>query len=211
MVAILAILVLAVLAFGGWYVWQKNKKSEGSKTSTQTNSDSNQNKETPKSTDPYDGWKAYTASSFSFRYPANWSLTDRTAGSNEELALTLQSPEASYGVFEVDFDLGKSSPSVYTSDTNVKELANTFRVWTKKMSVNAKGYNNAQPFDCARLRLLDPAHDTDVLFSAGTYLSSQAGFCMNQNSYTTKSYDEQLASTEVQVAIKVYESIQVSN
>ncbi len=202
--------LLSWLSLAGTYGTRTSGKSRN--TNSQTSNNNQNNNPDQKPADPYEGWKTYTANNrFSFRYPANWALTDRTAGSNEELALTLQSPEASYGVLEVDLDLGKSSPSAYTPDTNIKKLANMFRTWTKRMSVNAKGYNDGQPFDCARLRLLDPAHDTDVSLSGGGYLSSQGGFCMNQNSFTTKSYDEQLTSTEVQDAIKVYESIQVSN
>ncbi len=80
---IIAVVVLA-LAFGGWYVWQSQDKTEQYNTNTQPNSGSTGNNpkeevnEDPAYTYPSDTWYEYTNEhlGFAFNYPKDWSEID---------------------------------------------------------------------------------------------------------------------------------------
>ncbi len=61
---ILVIIVVGLLGFGGWYVWQANNQQLTTSTSQNTTAD------------PYADWKAYSKGSLTFKYPADWTLTE---------------------------------------------------------------------------------------------------------------------------------------
>lgn len=223
--AVIVMLLVAVVGFGGWYVWHKNQKtSSPDKTSSnssaqteQTQSGTSTRNETAtppvEEGDQYAGWKTYASElgSFSFKYPSNWVVTDTTAGSNEYLRLSLESPARQYGKVLLMFDVIKESfASQYEVDGDTRTLESGLQLWTKKMQWSSKQYNQLKPFDCARIRILDNTKSEDVNLPVGVFLSSEGGFCMNQNDYTTKSYTEQLETAEMEDAIKIYESILIN-
>jgi hypothetical protein len=76
---LLLVLVVAVIAFGGYYVYSNQKhKTTNSSTPTTTSSTSTPKATPIKSTDPYDGWKTATLQyeKISYKYPSDWTLTD---------------------------------------------------------------------------------------------------------------------------------------
>jgi Tfp pilus assembly protein PilE len=98
--AIIVILVVAVLAFGGWFIWHKSYKKENTKTNNQTShNQNNQSKETAQP-DLYPGWKTYgnTTYGISLRYPTEWKVdegaTDSSGSSTkQEFAINLKRNE----------------------------------------------------------------------------------------------------------------------
>lgn len=71
-IIIAILLVVAALAFGGWYVWNKN--NEDKKTDDSTAQNSNEEAQKEKKQEVPEGWKLYSNSlaSFSFYYPPEW-------------------------------------------------------------------------------------------------------------------------------------------
>ena len=212
---LLILVIVSLLGFVGWYVWHsKNSTNSAYNNAANTTATS----AVTKKSDAYAGWKTFTSDigKFSLKYPANWTYTPLdTAGSNEESAFILQSPSKDYGSFELDFGVlskaQEGTPTDYSPLSNVQMFGNSLRAETVKLQWTSKHYNNYQPFDCARLRLLDKTANRDVVLPTSEYLTSQGGFCMNQDSYTTKSYQDQLSSQEYQNAVKVYGSIKISS
>jgi prepilin-type N-terminal cleavage/methylation domain-containing protein len=212
---VIVLVVVGLIGGVGFMVYKNHNKKAVTNSAATTTSTKPTTTETKPATkaDPYAGWKSFTsnAGGFSLKYPADWTITDNTAGSNEEQAFLLQSPDKDYGSVLLAFDvLNKTQEGTlpqYTVDSSVQNLSNGFRIWTDKMKWSSKSYNNNQEFDCARLRFLDKSANSDVTLANSKYLSSQGGFCMNQNSYTTKSYQEQLTSQEIQDSLKIYTSL----
>jgi hypothetical protein len=227
---VIVVFVVAIVSFGGWYVWRarhQNQKANPSsdetnsntpaqtkQTQSGTNSDNGTTAPPIEQSDQHGGWKTYASKvgSFSFKYPSDWAVTDTTAGSNEYLRLFLESPTRPYGKVILMFDvIKKSLVSQYEVGSDTRTLENNLRLWTKKMPWTSKHYNELKPFDCARIRILEAAKNEDVNLPGDVFLSSEGGFCMNQDDYTTKSYPDQLKSTEMEDAVKVYESISINN
>jgi Tfp pilus assembly protein PilV len=73
--ALIALLIVAALGLGGWYVWHHRHMGQTANRTTTTQSSIN------KSADSYAGWKTYkdtgyaSASGINFKYPANWRIT----------------------------------------------------------------------------------------------------------------------------------------
>lgn len=216
-VEVIIVLVVVGLIGGAGFVAYKNHNKKPTAnpvaTTTTTKPDPAETQLITQATDPYAGWKSFTsdAGGFSLKYPADWTIADNTPGSNEEQAFLLRSPIKDYGSVWLTFDVlnkaQQGTPPQYPVDSSIQSLSNGLRIWTSKMSTSSKIYNNYQRFDCASLRLLDKSTNSDVVLANSRYLSSQGGFCMPQNSYTTKSYQDQLTSQEIQDSIKIYASV----
>lgn len=220
----LVTVVIVVVAVGGWYAWHKNHTSldetgnnspaEAKQTQVDTDADNQAAAQPVSQDDRYPGWKTYTSKvgSFSFKYPSDWTVTDMTTGSNDYLRISLESPTAAYGrVLLMFYVIKESFSSRYEVNDSTQTFENGLRLWTKKMQWSSRNYNQQKEFDCVRIRILEPAKDQDINLPGGVYLSSDGGFCMGQHDYTTKSYTEQLESTEMKDAIKIYESISIAN
>lgn len=79
---VIIVLVVAVLALGGYFVWQKNKDDPDKKPSAST-SQNEQKKPQSKNADqppadPYAGWKSYSNAAYgiSLKYPAAWRVNE---------------------------------------------------------------------------------------------------------------------------------------
>jgi hypothetical protein len=85
--ALLFILIVAVIGFGGYYVWhtQHNKKTPVTTTSTSSKSSTSTKPITTATTtpNPYAGWKQYcsTYEKSCFKYPSTWTLTNECSSS----------------------------------------------------------------------------------------------------------------------------------
>lgn len=82
--ALLIILIVAVVGFGGYYVWHSQKINTLS-TSPLTNHKSASNKTTPIAStkpSPYAGWNSETLTNekLTFSYPSNWQFTNSFPG-----------------------------------------------------------------------------------------------------------------------------------
>jgi cytoskeletal protein RodZ len=81
-IGIIAIVIVIGLAFGGWYVMQKqddNKKNDTNQTNSQDDTQKDAEKDdTEPIADPTEGWKAYQNSSYgiSFKYPTEWNIEE---------------------------------------------------------------------------------------------------------------------------------------
>ncbi len=92
---LLVILVVAATGGAGVYVYHRNHKAKHvATTSKSSTSTSSQAKPTPRTEDPYAGWKTYTDTTYhySFRYPAGWELTTNGA---QGVAISLRNPSNS--------------------------------------------------------------------------------------------------------------------
>ena len=69
--ALLVVLILAVLGFGGYYVWHSHHKT---KAVAATNTSTTATKTVTKAANPYAGWQTYKSSDnvYSIKYPATW-------------------------------------------------------------------------------------------------------------------------------------------
>lgn len=86
---LLILLVAVVLAGAGWYVWQRHTNTPAN-VSSSLNSGRPAPSPTPTSTptpDPYAGWKVYSNSQVSFKYPSDW-----TAGTRQATVAVANSP-----------------------------------------------------------------------------------------------------------------------
>ena len=63
------VLVLAILAFAGWYVWQKNNKKDASKPNGQTARNETKKPDEQKPTDPSEGGKYLVITEWGVRFP----------------------------------------------------------------------------------------------------------------------------------------------
>ncbi len=81
--AMLILIIVAVIGFVGWYVWKQNQNPADKKTTTSNQTNTDGNKETEKTADPYAGWLSCkdTGEGLSFKYPADWS-TEATTKDN---------------------------------------------------------------------------------------------------------------------------------
>jgi Tfp pilus assembly protein PilV len=92
--ALLIILILAVIGFGGYYVYHTNNKTKSASASTTAakTSTANSTKSTvATAANPYSGWKTYTTKyeKITFQYPSNWTLKDNSltmAEVNDDMA-----------------------------------------------------------------------------------------------------------------------------
>lgn len=74
--AVLILIVIALLAFAGWYVWKKNNKDTEPKSGSATsqNQQKDEIKPAEKKVDPYAGWKSgeLVYEKLTYKYPADW-------------------------------------------------------------------------------------------------------------------------------------------
>jgi len=81
---VLVIIVVVLIGVAGWLVYKNNHKKTENKTATNTTQTTT---DTNKKTDPYAGWKTYTASEekATFKYPSDWTVdsADPYAKSND--------------------------------------------------------------------------------------------------------------------------------
>lgn len=88
---LIAVLVVLVIGGASYLVWHKNHESKKSTTQNSKTDSASSNKSTGTkvAADPYEGWKTYTdsANHYSFKYPADWTLTDSTSDSNASASL----------------------------------------------------------------------------------------------------------------------------
>lgn len=162
---------------------------------------------------PEMGLSNYTSPlGISFQYPSSWKLTDNTSfHKNDDLSITLESKsDASVDNFSVSISIFKPKVvSQYPVSDSTQMLVNELRLWTFKKQWSSRYYNSFQEFECPSLRLLSSASNIDIPLKNEQYLSSEASFCHVQDSYATKTYEEQLQSEEWQAAVKMYSSIQL--
>jgi PsbP-like protein len=144
LIALLMILVISVIGFGGYYVWNENnnKTGEQSKTNQTTVSDTEQVASKDDLAAP-EGWKEYVNSKEGFKvyYPSNWFYWDKCQDGSTDLG------GVSLGDSKEDNPLcGSDKPSDVriakeenTQDRffdNCKEFEETLK------SDNDKGYTN---------------------------------------------------------------------
>jgi hypothetical protein len=98
---IAVIVVVAAVAFGGWYVWDKNKDDKNS-DGKDNSSQNNQNNDGEEPSDPYEGWQAYSNDTYgiSFKYPPNWIIDEKpfnspNSATKQEYSIVLELAEAS--------------------------------------------------------------------------------------------------------------------
>jgi hypothetical protein len=74
-IAFVTVVVVAGLAFAGWYVWKKNQKNDINKTNSNSQSNQSKNEEEPHEEDT---WQPVTTQgkAFSMRVPDGWELTN---------------------------------------------------------------------------------------------------------------------------------------
>jgi cytoskeletal protein RodZ len=85
---LVALVVVAAVGLGGFFVWQKNKEDEptgksNNKTSQNEQKNENNEEEENETPDPYEGWQTHSNATYgiSFKYPAGWK-TEEVAGSS---------------------------------------------------------------------------------------------------------------------------------
>jgi Tfp pilus assembly protein PilE len=82
----LIVIIIAILAFVGYYVWHtkqsvdKSLTANNSSASTQQSSKTNPTSTTP--ADPYAGWQSTSGAVISFKYPADWFAHNSCAPTN---------------------------------------------------------------------------------------------------------------------------------
>lgn len=78
LIVILGFFIAALIGIGGWYIWQKDHKDTSKHPSSSSSTSTNTNSQTDQQSDPYEGWKAYTNSTYgiSFKYPADWKVDE---------------------------------------------------------------------------------------------------------------------------------------
>jgi hypothetical protein len=125
--ALLIVLVVAVIGFGGYYVWQNQRKDDTTKANS-TSSTSPNSVTKSGSTDPYQGWKSYCSSlgGLCIKYPSSWTYAQDTSNSGPagSEVNTITSP--SHKVVVV------YAPDVQLGGTGVSETSNVVDVTPNK-------------------------------------------------------------------------------
>jgi hypothetical protein len=128
--AIIILVIIAALGFGGWYVWHsKQDKSKDASTSTAKTSDSDQAK---KDFELPAGWTLYENKElgFNFAYPEVWGAI-KTADPSSDMLLNVYTEQYTDAMTEVDGRINLSARS-----------AATFTFTPEKYSVTLKPVNN---------------------------------------------------------------------
>lgn len=86
-IGIIAVVLIAGLAIGGWYVW--NKQQNPSRSPNQSNSQGNDKESTEKDdtdkvADPAEGWKTFNNSTYGIglKYPTDWKIDEAAIDPN---------------------------------------------------------------------------------------------------------------------------------
>lgn len=120
---LMAVVVVAALAFSGWFVWHKNNDDNFS-NKTDINPASQANKTNEPAIDPYDGWGVYTdvgyaqSSGISVRYPSDWQVN---TGNNKAFAWTIShkiKPTGSINVRVISLDSSVSAKQEWDGCTS---------------------------------------------------------------------------------------------
>jgi hypothetical protein len=100
---LLVIIIIILVGFVGWYVYHTDHKSTTTNTASNVSSSSN----------PYAGWKTYTATleSFSFKYPSDWTIDTapgNTINTASAQSVMLLAPARSINGVQYQFDFSFS-------------------------------------------------------------------------------------------------------
>lgn len=101
------VVVVAAVAFGGWYVWQKNRDDKPTNNVSQ-NEQKDAGKD-PQAIDPYAGWQSYSNAKYdiSFKYPPDWRV--------EEVPGPESSPSASLTQLEFAINVKRNEEAKYNT------------------------------------------------------------------------------------------------
>jgi hypothetical protein len=180
LVLVASMVVIAVLAFGGYYVWNKSKDEDSSKKSTTSQNSSKQN-EKPKDEepDPYEGWRSYenTTYGISFRYPADWKVEDGPVNSTDsatrqQYAVILElSEEFKYNetlnieILDQNLDITTEWYDKYYAQSPLNEVTKTVNELKDKKSVQYSVVNSGEE---SKLYLFSVDDKTYLFSSLGT-------------------------------------------
>ena len=222
---VLAVLVVAGLAVVGAYVYHARNNAKSSTSTTAAVSPSGaQQTTTAQSVTPSPGMNIYTDSdgNFTFAYPAAWTVAGGGTGSSQGVVYlshkgASQAPTQGHITPTNEFNMTMSVvtnpdaayPIASISDgTVVQKLANGINLWTKSEAKSTHPTNSTGQTVCPRMEILnaDSTHFSYALAN-GKYLTISGGYCETENSVTTLTYQQQLASADWQAAIAIINSI----
>jgi cytoskeletal protein RodZ len=221
----LAVLVAVGLAVAGAYVYhaRNNAKSNTSTTAAVSPSGS-QLTTAAQSVTPSPGMKTYTDSdgNFSFAYPATWTVVNGGTGSSQGVVYLSHKGASSTSAqghinptneFTMTMSVVPSPDAAYpiasmSDGTVVQKVANGINLWTKTEAKSTHPTNSAGPTVCPGMEIMN-AGSTHFSYTLanGKYLTISGGYCETQNSVTTLTYQQQLASADWQAAIAIINSI----
>lgn len=118
LIAVLVLVAMGVIGFGGWYVWKKNSKESNRPVEQAVQTQAEPKAEEQKPVDLYEGWKTHTNSTYgiTFRYPGDWRV--------EEVAGSAGSSKALLTV-EHAINLKRSQEVKYNNTTSIEIFSGT--------------------------------------------------------------------------------------
>lgn len=217
---LLIILIVFILGFGGWYAYRHDHKAKtvSTSSSTTTTSGTTRNKGSGSggtTSDPYVGWKSYTASvgNFTLRFPSDWSVTGGGTGpSYGEIILEPVSPSSSNSnAFMMTLWVGGNPDASYQpaalDNGTIQSLSNGLRIWTSSES-NSTTATSAGNQACPVMELVNSSQTHfSYMLSNGQYLTLQGGYCLTQKSVTTDGYQQLISTPDWQTALEIMNSI----
>lgn len=193
--ALAVVLAVVVLAGSGWWAWSQLHRP-GAPPGPAPGSGA------------FAGWHTYVSKrgKFSLRYPPGWDISGfrdetpvaATDLNGQETQIRLLHTEDAANQFGMDIRLSSSVGSGVYAHGSADRLRNGLVLWTADRQL-----------DCPDMQLVSGGGRFAARLSNGTALGMYGSFCWGQESTTSYSYDQQIASTSFRQARQVIESIQV--
>ena len=153
-------------------------------------------------------------SGYQLNYPADWTTTDTSSPSSDQIELRSPEDDTAKAVFILRISVAPIADSTYQPGAIVKgeitSLSSGREIWvTHKDGALLDGETY-----CPVLQLVSKS-DNGYHFSEkigdGRYLTIQGGYCINERGTSPLSYEQQLASPDWKKAIDTINSLDISS
>lgn len=167
--ALLIILILAVVGFGGYYVWHTTHKAKTIAVTTST---------TTTSASPYSGWNTYTLpkEKLTFRYPNTWKTEDNLTNSYND---GVQFSSTTDNNFEILIGAGPDVSAIDNYNGSCVNQADSVTFNNQTAYLDLVGFDNtaAVPPSCT------PASSTiqEVVLSGSSKAANPTNFLPTKN------------------------------